>query len=101
LKIERSIDNMRTWNDVFTERLFNNSTFDGESFSLPEGYGSEKNYARVIGLWRMLCELPASWDYKIKLAESGQWYGIKGDKRGYGDTPEEAIENLISEIKTL
>ena len=90
---------MATWNDVFVERLFNNSIFENGTFRLPEGYGSSENYSRVIDLFRMLYNI----DYRVVLEiDPSVKHLWRVKKEGVnicvstGDSPEDAIARFLS-----
>lgn len=90
---------MATWNEIFLERLFNHSSIDTNgNFILPEGYGSENNYSRVISLFRKLYDV--KFKVILKREETGSyWRATKEDTplcTAVGYSPEEAIEELLT-----
>jgi len=88
---------MPTWNDVSVERLFNNSGFRNGSFNLPEGYGKPENYSKVISLFRMLQDVDFEVVLDLDQTAKSLWRAIKSgtQTRGTGDSPEQAIQNLL------
>lgn len=90
----------KSWNDVFVQNLFNASSYTDGNFHLPEGFGRDENYTRVITMLRKINV--SKHPYQIELlCFDGGWSAknVEDETRVLGSTPEGVIDLLITITK--
>lgn len=90
-----------TINDHFLCELFNASSYSNDNFHLPEGYGRDDNYSRVINMLRKINVSKHPHKIELLCFDRGFWSArnVEEETTVLSSTPEEAIDLLITITK--